>query len=625
MRSFIILATCLLLISQGSSIKILGNIVKRCMSQEQLQTKVQNTINRVKEQDEMTNLLIKKNSTKAIDVSNFTVSGEIDLMNLLNFGNSITTGLKPVGAGSFGKVFIMNYFYNKFDKKDIVPMAVKLQTIPSDYSLSRDNNLYQTLFLKELFFNQIVSQLKNASVFFPSFGECFEVNNYFKSLMVTAENPVKTYVNISSNKVPFVVFSEKLDRTVYEYLTEDYNANGSSMFFLEDRVSIGVNLAMGVQLLNTVILHCDMKPENLMFKKIGGQEHSLKNELGIPNIQLDYMNNYNLKIIDFGLSSEIIQEGIDKTECHGGTPGFIPQEYFNNYTSHRKFDVYGIGMVLIDIEMYNLGFDMLSDVFSIPQIIARSKNNVIPQKKKEKLMGMPIVVKLISLMDMLENQEIVRTFVYTYYPYMETMLNPNIRDRPKFNESKPSDFLFFGCQTFQAIITASLYVFMNDPVFQVDLTDTLTQIDDRLEQVRVKNEQIVLENESTDDKKPLMTSATLSSQRELIMGRMDLKKKYWNALIPMITPFETRPDIGDVVATLKGIETEFQTSYEEDLLHMEERAHSQSVGDDLDYEVAKVRTAGEMVVHVRLNGEIDDVDKLNETFDTRKSDFRMMI
>ena len=625
MRTLIILAICLLLISQGSSIKILDKILKRCMSQEQLQANVQKTIDSVNEQNEMNKLLVRKNSVAPVDLSKFTVSGEIDLMNLINFGKSITTGYKPVGEGSFGKVFIIDYIKGKFDNKDVVPMAVKLQLIPSDFSTSKANNTYQTLFLKELYFNDMVSQMKNSSVFFPSFGRCFYVGNYFKALMVSVDSPVKQYVNVPVNKAPFVVFSEKLDRNVYDYLTVDYNTNGAPMFFLEDRVAIGVNLAMGIELLNTKILHCDLKTENMMFKKISGDEHNLKTELGIPSIQLEYLSNYNLKIIDFGLSSEISREGIDMTECRGGTPGFIPKEYFETHVSHRKFDVYGMGMVLIDIEMYNLGFDMLSDVFSIPQILLRSKTYEFPKNKKEKLMKMPIVVKLISIMDELSNQEIVRTFVYTYYPYMESMLNPDERGKLKFNDNKPSAFLFFGCNTFQAIVIASLYVFMNDPIFQIDLTDTLTQIDARLEQVRLKNEQIALENDSSDDKKKLLTTTTLSSQRELVLGRMDLKKKYWNALIPMITPFDTRPDVGDVVASLKEIENQFQTSFEEDLLHMEERAHSQATGDDLDCEIAKVRTTGEMVLHVRLNGEIDDVDKLNETFDMRQSDFRMMI
>ncbi|XP_038724919.1 G-type lectin S-receptor-like serine/threonine-protein kinase LECRK3 [Tripterygium wilfordii] len=121
---------------------------------------------------------------------------------------------------------------------------------------------------------------------------------------------------------------------VYEFLS-----NGTLSSFLFEskpkpnwnlRIRIAFGIARGLLYLheecNTQIIHCDIKPQNIL---------------------LD--DHYNARISDFGLAKLLM---IDQSHTHTairGTKGYVAPEWFRNMPITVKVDVYSYGVMLLEI------------------------------------------------------------------------------------------------------------------------------------------------------------------------------------------------------------------------------------------------------------------------------------
>ncbi|GLJ05465.1 hypothetical protein SUGI_0018640 [Cryptomeria japonica] len=123
---------------------------------------------------------------------------------------------------------------------------------------------------------------------------------------------------------------------VYEYMS---NGSLDTALFVDSgfldwsvRVQIAMGIARGIRYLHkecrTQILHCDIKP---------------------PNILLD--QNYNPKISDFGLAKLLrVEQTRTFTAAARGTPGYIaPEWWINSLPITVKVDVYSFGTMLLEI------------------------------------------------------------------------------------------------------------------------------------------------------------------------------------------------------------------------------------------------------------------------------------
>ncbi|KAM5564484.1 G-type lectin S-receptor-like serine/threonine-protein kinase SD2-5 [Rosa sericea] len=128
----------------------------------------------------------------------------------------------------------------------------------------------------------------------------------------------------------------------YRLLAYEYMANGSldkwifrkkdEEFLLdwETRFNIAVGTAKGLAYLHedcdSKIIHCDIKPENVL---------------------LD--NNYHAKVSDFGLAKLMTREQSHVFTTMRGTRGYLAPEWITNYAISEKSDVYSYGMLLLEI------------------------------------------------------------------------------------------------------------------------------------------------------------------------------------------------------------------------------------------------------------------------------------
>ncbi|KAK1426326.1 hypothetical protein QVD17_14997 [Tagetes erecta] len=120
---------------------------------------------------------------------------------------------------------------------------------------------------------------------------------------------------------------------VYEYVS-----NGTLAHFLfgddrpswKQRIDIALGIAKGLSYLHeeciTQVIHCDIKPQNIL---------------------LD--DHYNAKISDFGLAKLLkINESHTNTGIRG-TKGYVAPEWFRNTPVTVKVDVYSFGVLLLEI------------------------------------------------------------------------------------------------------------------------------------------------------------------------------------------------------------------------------------------------------------------------------------
>uniref|UniRef100_A0A2C9WEZ1 non-specific serine/threonine protein kinase n=1 Tax=Manihot esculenta TaxID=3983 RepID=A0A2C9WEZ1_MANES len=130
---------------------------------------------------------------------------------------------------------------------------------------------------------------------------------------------------------------------VYEYMS-----NGSLADFLfkseqkpawEERIEIALNIARGIFYLHeeceTQIIHCDIKPENILIDEKGG-----------------------VKIADFGLSKLLMPNQSKTYTGVRGTRGYVAPEWHRNFPITVKADVYSYGIMLLEIICCRRNLDM---------------------------------------------------------------------------------------------------------------------------------------------------------------------------------------------------------------------------------------------------------------------------
>ncbi|PPR87142.1 hypothetical protein GOBAR_AA33553 [Gossypium barbadense] len=133
---------------------------------------------------------------------------------------------------------------------------------------------------------------------------------------------------------------------VYEYLS-----NGSLASFLfggsrpswSQRIQIALGIARGLLYLHeecsTQIIHCDIKPQNILL-----DEH------------------YNAKISDFGLAKLLVMNQSHTNTVIRGTKGYVAAEWFRNLPITVKVDVYSFGVLLLELTCCRRSVDMESNM-----------------------------------------------------------------------------------------------------------------------------------------------------------------------------------------------------------------------------------------------------------------------
>lgn len=160
------------------------------------------------------------------------------------------------------------------------------------------------------------------------------------SLIQDGAKEFKTEVNVIAqthhkNLVRLVGYCEEAENRLLVY---DYMVNGTLASFLFSSVKpswglrkhIALGIARGLAYLHeecsTQIIHCDIKPQNILL-----DEH------------------YNARISDFGLAKLLMLNQSRTNTGIRGTKGYVAPEWFRNTPVTVKVDVYSYGVLLLEI------------------------------------------------------------------------------------------------------------------------------------------------------------------------------------------------------------------------------------------------------------------------------------
>ena len=155
-----------------------------------------------------------------------------------------------------------------------------------------------------------------------------------------SEKEFKAEVNVighthHKNLVRLLGFCEEGEQRLLVY---EFMSNGTLAGFLfgnmkpswNQRIQIALGIAKGLLYLheecNTQIIHCDIKPQNILLDEF-----------------------YNAQIADFGLAKLLMMNQTQTNTAIRGTKGYVAPEWFSNMPITVKVDVYSFGVLLLEI------------------------------------------------------------------------------------------------------------------------------------------------------------------------------------------------------------------------------------------------------------------------------------
>lgn len=287
----------------------------------------------------------------------------------------------------------------------LVPRAMKLLKVGNKPNMI-DHIKEQERLLQEINVMQTLkNDLSNYDYFFPEFLGCTDlsedVNNFLKSVDED-EYGEDLYDSMKTRKGQILagIEMQKLSFNMVEYLSGMVSGFVGSID-VPNRILMSRNLATAISFISMKFIHCDIKPENVMFQLLDNESlpELIKNDY--PIVENESHQLFLVKIIDFGISKEI-EEG----QCGAGTPGYIPPEYFSD-AQHQKFDVFSLGITLIDFELGLHQFPTLSDILS--KIFMAKSNREYRNKELFSHLAKNLLFK--KLIVMTANQEIKNSLI----------------------------------------------------------------------------------------------------------------------------------------------------------------------------------------------------------------------
>ena len=452
---------------------VIDNLDSICPTYQALSRKYQELLNKKKVYNTQTSEVLQHKSTLIKEY--YSVSAEKQFYS--DFSASITQAPKMIGFGSYGAVFQMNNLVGSSENKDH-SLAVKLirvsQNIKVPHVKKEQNKIFHEINVMTKLFS-----LANGRYYFPHLQSCVRVTDLLRPLIsgITSAQrkfyPALDFLKSKSKDQEFIALKmEKLDINYGLFIGQMFDETQEGLAFI-DRLKIAKNLLKGLRLINESYLHCDIKPDNLMIKHVRPNDVDQKS----PLIELTSGEKFLIKFIDFGLSVP------KKLRCTGATFGYAAPELFDKRFDHKKFDIFSLGVLLVDTELQSLGLkNGLASVFMETHQYKFSKKSRLDDTIKQKLLSFRIVSTLNNYFQTKEGSDLLTKKLSQLDHLTETKIKGSIKKI--FDISNPDfpHFLDHSVEYFEFVLCVMTKIYLG--AFYFDLNPRVQKIKDSIQKMR---------------------------------------------------------------------------------------------------------------------------------------------
>ena len=456
---------------------------------------------------------------------------------------------KSVGEGAFGHVFLYQYTFSAKGRQGVRNNAVKVITLPEDSRTSGGSHL-QNLYMKEMNASIVLDQMDEQNLYFPRYDGCVEVTKDFSDLMEQPSARNKEHITVDKNTATFLYFTQKLDTDLFKFTKKFQNGTGPFLNQM-NRVQLAINTMKALLVMNQKYLHCDIKPENIMLKKVSNDRASELFQLGLKPLETSPSDIYQSFVIDFGL---VVDKNI---RCSGGTPGFLAQEFFTQ-GSHAQFDAFGVAMMMIDTEFASLGLENLSDVLAVSQTMKYKGISKFTSNDKVELNQTDLMKNIIFRLDKDEFVEDIRKLAIELYPPIVEELKRIDTTHP-WGTYKPSVFLFQRPLVFEALVMAAMQGFNYNSPFTQDLADKMVSLKAAILQYKqdiAQQQEVQLNTQKLE-----LAEAFLRTQ----LATKSFRRSYYDILFKMIQTPSVRLSLSGGLQQIQTLFAQFKKNNKADL------------------------------------------------------------
>lgn len=323
-----------------------------------------------------------------------TILSELKILSFLKY----ITNKKAKARQMSPSEEIFNYSSPKNTQmKGSIQESARIEMINDDSSTTSGIYLQNQLF-KEALVNGMLNSEDPNYFYFPKMNYCVELTEQFNFFHAKQNEPDinKNFIEVGEGQAAFVISTQKLDFTLNGF-GQAVKEMTEQNLEVPERIAMAINLTEGLIKMNERFIHCDIKGDTIQMKKIVSENARFQVKSGLELIEAKDQEFYHVLLTDF--NNVAFKRNKVKNRCTGGTPGFIPNEFFNKQAHTDNYDVYSLGMTLIDYELSSINMNGLSELLQESQKQRTLGKMLLDHEQRQRIEKNPLFKVLLEIMN----------------------------------------------------------------------------------------------------------------------------------------------------------------------------------------------------------------------------------
>ena len=524
-----------------------------------------------------------KNQQKRKGPGRVPFAYETELVNIQAFTSALSKGLQPIRETNDSYVFPFEF---KINQNHIEAYVLVFLTYIGDNCRVETEKTQQELFINNLMYCEVLIRLPQGIYYFPVNYASTDVTNYLPSYgrKMTIDSEQQHLFEEPEDSLIALTMWEYYDLILGDYVNqiEDQEVPAPP---LAAQIDLFFAAISAVEKAYKTCFICNINLESFSLKLLTSDEKQNLINQKIPIIELEPGKFYQLKLIDFSLA-----KSGTKTEriCTSGKPGFTPPEMLINNATHERFDVYSLGMALLDIQMAVFGLGNFSATDYVFYKHREEKTTEFLPKIIESIEESFIVKKMSLVMENYKSYFLA--YLIKQVPSVEADIE-GVANGREFSEIPVSEYLFHNTNLFRAMILAAIQTYFNVHFLHHKTKAAIKPYVDQMASLK----ETILQTELEQRTQMNAEYEYLENKKKLILLRNTTSVNLVNLCVAMIAVEKSqRIPLKNAIDKLKEFRDKFQ-SEEQFLVDDIQLYEDQSAEEDQLSEVNLPKSRVEMV------------------------------